>query len=112
MKTSGKTEAYYNNQRKSVFPKPTPHKKLKKKPSKKIPIQPDIVEGSTTMGNNPKYVNMEIIAEPPGGIEQSLTTATSIHGYINVGHTSEQPGQTELLCILSTLYYLMFIPSI
>ena len=66
--------------------------------TEKIPIQPDIVEGSTTTGNNPKYVNMEIIAEPPGGIEQSLTTATSIHGYINVGHTSEQPGQTEPLC--------------
>ena len=76
--------------------KPTPQKKPKpkKKPSKKIPIQPDIVEGSTTTGNNPKYVNMEIMAEPLGGIEQSLTTATSTHGYINVEHNAEQPGQT------------------
>ena len=37
--------------------------------TEKIPIQPDIVEGSITTGNNPKYVNMEIMAEPPGGVE-------------------------------------------
>ena len=63
--------------------------------SKKIPIQPDIMEGPTTTGNKPKYVNMEIIAEPPGGVEQSLTTTTSTHEYIIVGCTSGQPGQTE-----------------
>ena len=50
------------------------------------------------------------MAEPPGGIEQSLNTTISIHEYIILGCTSGQPGQTELLGILSTLYYLMLYP--
>ena len=92
--------------------KPTPKKKPKpkKKPSKKIPIQPDIVEGSTTTGNSSMYVNMEIMAEPPGGIEQSLTTVTSIHGYINVEHIAEHPGHNELLCTYFCLLHFMLYP--
>ena len=91
--------------------KPTPQKKPKpkKKLSKKIPIQPDIVEGSTTTGN----VNMEIMAKPQGGIEQSLTTTTSTHEYINVEHTTEHPGHIELLCMyFGLLHFICSIPSI
>ena len=100
METTGRTEAYCN-QRKGVF------------------IQQEVVSiDIVTTGNNPKYVNMVIMAEPPGGVEQSLTTATSTHGYVNVEHIAEHPGQTvqqpgqiELLCTYFVCFILCFIPS-
>ena len=75
--------------------------------TEKIPFQPDILEGSTTTGNNPKYVNMEIMAKPPGGIERSLTTTTSTHEYTLLWDTllNNQARLSYCVRILSALLF-------